>query len=491
MRFSSLSFPGLNAPRPAILLSALLLLLFSGGMRAQMPAAKSRLVASVEERQAKLIEMSDKIWALAEVAFEEGESSKILADYAEQQGFRVERGVSEMPTAFIAEYGSGQPIIGILGEFDALPGISQKAVPTKDPLHAGAAGHGCGHNLFGVGSLAAAIAIKEAMQRGEIKGTIRFYGTPAEEKYFGKLYLARDGKFDDLAACLDWHPAPHIEADVQSSLALVDFIVEFRGQAAHASGDPWNGRSASDAMELMSAGINAYREHVQPTVRIHTHMQQAGDVVNVVPDYARFWVRVRDSKRAGMVAVWERVQEIAKGAAIMANVDYEITLVSGLHEVLVNRAGGEVMQQNLELLGDITYTPEEVAFAHGIQEATGKKQVGIDGKVKPLEETLENPGGGSTDVGDVSWLVPEVRLGVTTAPVGTPWHSWAVVACGGMSIGHKGMVYAGKALALTMYDLYQSPATLEKMRKEFENRRGDGKYEAILPASGPPIPGKK
>ena len=471
---------------------ALLVCLFASTLLAQsLPPQKERLVNTIDQQQEELIRLSDQIWALAEVAFEETGSAKLLADYAEAEGFRVTRGISEMPTAFIAEYGSGQPIIGVLGEFDALPGLSQQATPGKNPLHEGEAGHGCGHNLFGVGSLAAAIAVKEAMERGEIAGTIRFYGTPAEEKYFGKLYLARDGQFDDLDACLDWHPAPKIEADVQSSLALVDFIVEFRGQAAHASADPWNGRSAADAMELMSAGINAYREHLQPTVRIHTHMMQAGDVVNVVPDYAKYWVRVRDSKREGMEPVWKRVEEIARGAAIMANVDYEITLVSGLHEVLVNRAGGETMQANLELLGDITYTEEETAFAHGIQEATGKEQVGLDGTVKPLEETKENPGGGSTDVGDVSWLVPEVRLGVTTAPVGTPWHSWAVVACGGMSIGHKGMLYAGKALAMTMYDLFQNPETLAAMREEFEERRGEAVYEAILPESGPPIPGKK
>lgn len=473
-------------------LTLLLLLALCTSVSAQkLSPAKAKVVASIDSREGKLIDMSDKIWALAEVAFEEGESAKILADYAEEQGFRVERGVSEMPTAFIAEYGSGKPIIGILGEFDALPGISQKAQPTKAPLHTGAAGHGCGHNLFGVGSLGAAVAIKDAMDRGEIEGTIRYYGTPAEEKYFGKLYLARDGKFNDLDVCLDWHPSAKTSANVQSSLALVDFVVEFRGQAAHASSDPWNGRSASDAMELMSAGINAYREHVRPTVRIHTHMQQAGDVVNVVPDYAKYWVRVRDSKRDGMIPVWERVKKIAKGAAIMANVDYEISLVSGLHEVLVNRTGGRLLQDNMELLGGIEYTPAEIKFAYGIQKSTDKEQVGLDGSVQPFQETRENPGGGSTDVGDVSWLVPEIRLGVTTAPVGTPWHSWAVVACGGMSIGHKGMKYAAKALALTAYDLYQQPETVKAIREEFETRRGDAKYEAILPAAGPPIPGKK
>ena len=473
------------------LLLGLLTLLSAAALAQDMPADKQKLVASVDGRAEKLTEMSDAIWALAETAFEEEGSAKILSDYAESQGFRVERGLAGMPTAFTAEYGSGEPVIGILGEFDALPGISQKAQPDKEPLNPGAAGHGCGHNLFGVGSLAAAVAIKEAMDRGEVKGTLRFYGTPAEEKYFGKLFLAREGYFDDLDACLDWHPTDHIEADVQSSLALVDFIVEFRGQAAHAAGDPWNGRSASDAMELMSAGINAYREHIRPTVRIHTHMQQAGDVVNVVPDYAKFWVRVRDSKREGMLATYERVQEIAKGAALMADVDYEISLVSGLHEVLVNRTGGAVMQSNLELLGDITYTPEETAFAHGIQEATGKEQKGLDGEVKPLLETAEHPEGGSTDVGDVSWLVPEVRLGVTTAPIGTPWHSWAVVACGGMSIGHKGMLMAAKALSMTAYDLFRSPETLAAMREEFNERKGDAAYQAILPEGPPPIPTKK
>lgn len=470
----------------------LLLLTCCLGLRAQdMPADKAKIVASVDDRREKLIDMSDAIWALAETAFEEAESARILADYAEEEGFRVARGMAGMPTAFTAEYGSGSPVIGILGEFDALPGISQKAQPDKEALNEGAAGHGCGHNLFGVGSLAAAVAIKDAMDRGEVSGTIRFYGTPAEEKFFGKLFLAREGFFDDLDVCLDWHPADEIEANVQSSLALVDFIVEFHGQAAHAAGDPWNGRSASDAMELMSAGINAYREHIQPTVRIHTHMQQAGDVVNVVPDYAKYWVRVRDSKREGMLATYERVKEIARGAAIMADVDYEISLVSGLHEVLVNRTGGEVLQRNLELLGPISYTEAEIEFAHGIQEATGKEQLGIDGEVTPLRETQENPGGGSTDVGDVSWLVPEVRLGVTTAPIGTPWHSWAVVACGGMSIGHKGMVMAAKALSLTAYDLFRSPEKVADIRAEFKERKGDAVYEAILPEGPPPIPTKK
>ncbi|HMQ47945.1 MAG TPA: amidohydrolase [Saprospiraceae bacterium] len=450
---------------------------------------KQRALDAIMQQEKEMIRMSDQIWALAETALEETESYKILADYAESQGFRVERGVAEMPTAFIATYGSGSPIIGILGEFDALPGISQQAVPEKKPLKEGAAGHGCGHNLFGVGSLGAAVAIKELMETGQLKGTIRFYGTPAEEKYFGKLYMARAGLFDDLDACLDWHPSDKISANVQSSLALVDFIVEFYGQAAHASSDPWNGRSAVDGLELYTTGINYLREHIKPTVRIHYHIQHGGDVVNVVPDYAKVWTRVRDSKREGMEVVYERVKKIAEGAAIMANVDYKITLVSGLHEVLVNRTGGAVLQKNLDALGPITYTEAETAFAHSIQKATGKPLIGIDGNIYPLEVTKENPEGGSTDVGDVSWLVPEIRLGVTTAPTDTPWHSWAVVACGGMSIGHKGMVYASKALALTMVDLYTNPAIIDEMKKEFKERKGNASYKAILPEGPPPVPG--
>lgn len=449
---------------------------------------KRAVIRSVEARSDELIEISDQVWAFAETAFEEHQSSKVLEDYAKSQGFKIESGVAEMPTAFVATYGSGKPVIGILAEFDALPGISQKAQPTKQPLKEGAAGHGCGHNLFGAGSLGAAVAIKELIEQGKIKGTIKFYATPAEEKFFGKLFMARAGLFDDLDVCLDWHPSAKTSSNVQSSLALIDFIVEFSGQAAHASADPWNGRSASDGLELYTTGINYLREHIKPTVRIHYDIQHAGDVVNVVPDYSRIWTRVRDTKREGMLEVYERVKEIARGAAIMANVDYSIKLVSGLHEVLVNRTGGEALQKNLEILGPIKYTDDEIAFGKKIQEVTKKPQVGMDSEIRPLEETKEHPGGGSTDVGDVSWLVPEIRLGVTTAPKDTPWHSWAVVACGGMSIGHKGMLYAAKSLAMTMVDLFEDPNLVKEVKKEFLEKKGDYVYEAILPEGPPPIP---
>ena len=455
-----------------------------------MSKNKKALLTSVEKHKNELIKISDEIWGLAETAFEETKSAEILASYAEKQGFNVERGVAGMPTAFVATYGSGSPVISVLGEFDALPGISQKATPTKSPLKEGAAGHGCGHNLFGAGSLGAAIAIKELIQTGKIKGTVKFLGTPSEEKFFGKIWMVNAGLWDDVDVNISWHPSAETKADVQSSLALVDFKVEFFGQAAHASADPWNGRSASDALELYASGINYYREHVRPSVRMHYHIQDGGQVVNVVPDYSRIWVRVRDTKRSGMMPVYERVQEMAKGAAILANVDYKISLISGIYEVLVNREGGEIMQKNLELLGPIEYTDDEIAFGKKIQEITKKEQVGMDSAINPLLDTRENPGGGSTDVGDVSWNVANINLGVTTAPKDTPWHSWAVVACGGMSIGHKGMLYSSKAMSMTMLDLFENPALVDKVKDEYKERKGDEVYKAIIPEGPPPIPTK-
>ena len=470
-----------------IIAITLCLIGFSELAQAQLSANKQAIISSVEKHEAELIKMSDQIWANAEIAFKETKSAEILASYAEKNGFKVDRGVAGMPTAFVATYGEGKPVISVLGEFDALPGISQKAQPTKSPLKEGAGGHGCGHNLFGTGSLGAAIAVKELIAAGKIKGTVKFLGTPAEEKFFGKLWMAEAGLWDDVDVNMSWHPSASTKADVQSSLALVDFLVEFYGQAAHASADPWNGRSASDALELYTTGINYYREHVRPTVRIHYHIQDGGQVVNVVPDYSKLWVRVRNTDREGMMPVYEQVMKMAEGAAIMANVEYKVSLVSGLHEVLVNRKGGEVMQKNLELLGPIKYTSEEDAFGKKIQEVTGKPQVGMDADINPLEDTKEHPGGGSTDVGDVSWNVANINLGVTTAPKDTPWHSWAVVACGGMSIGHKGMSYASKALAMTMVDLYENPTKVEEIKAEYRERKGDYKYKAMIPDGPPPL----
>jgi len=469
-------------------LPILILMLSYGSINAQsVNKLKKELLNSINEKSDELITMSDNIWQAAEVAFREQKSAEYLITYAKQNGFDVDSDLAGMPTAFTATYGEGSPVIGIIGEFDALPGLSQTTVPYKNELIEGGAGHGCGHNLFGTASLGAAVAIKELIEKGSLKGTVKYFGTPAEEKFFGKLWMIREGVFDNVDIVMDWHPADKTEANVQPSLALVDFMVEFTGQSAHASADPWNARSASDALELYTHGINSYREHIKPSVRIHYHIQDAGLVVNVVPDYSRIWVRVRDITRDGLVPVYEQVRKMAEGAAIMANVDSKVSLISGIHDLLPNRTGGVVMQKNLETLGDIIYSEEEIMFALEMQENNGKPKIGIDGKIRPLRETLESPGGGSTDVGDVSYNVPVVSLAATTAPKGVPWHSWSVVASSGMSIGHKGMLHAAKALGMTMVDIFKDENLRKDIKKEFDERIGGYKYDPFLDPGPPPI----
>ena len=447
---------------------------------------KKAIEASVQKHEKELIRISDAIWHNAELALEEYKSSKILSDYAEKNGFSIERGVAGMPTAFIATYGSGRPRIGILGEFDANAGISQKNQSKKEALIEGAPGHGCGHNLFGTGSLGAAIAVKELIEKGKIKGTVVFYGTPAEETIFGKVWFARAGLFNDLDICVDWHPGDDMEAATQSSKALIDFRVKFSGKSAHASADPYNGFSAVDGMELFTTGINYYREHIKPTARIHYQIEKAGDVVNVVPDKAQIWVRVRENDRESLNVVYERVKKMAAAGAMMAEVEYEIQLISGIYEILPNRRGAAAIQENFKILGPIEYTKEEMAYAKEIQKATGKPEVGMDGAIYPLKETMPAQGG-STDVGDVSQIVPVVRLSTPAAPKDAPWHSWAVVACTGMSIGHKGMIQAAKALGMTMVDLFEDPKLVKEIKVEFNERKGSNKYEAMIPLGPPPI----
>jgi aminobenzoyl-glutamate utilization protein B len=449
---------------------------------------KQAIIASVENHQQELIKLSDQIWAFAEPAMMEYNSAKLLADYAESQGFKVERGVADIPTAFVATYGSGSPIIGILGEFDALPGLSQKAEPFKEALAEGGAGHGCGHNMFGAGSLGAALAIKELLQQGKLKGTIRFYGTPAEEDLAGKVYMARAGLFNDLDVCLDWHPGYENEANMSSSQAVSDFSISFKGKSAHAAADPWNGRSALDAAEFFTTGINSLREHVKPTVRMHYVYTDAGHVPNVIPETASVWLWIRDSSRSGVMEVAERMKKIAEGAALMAGVSYEVKLNSGLYELLINEAGAKVLHKNMEYVGPIIYSKDELAFGDKIMKAYGLDPKGINGAIKPLAPEDQEVPGGSTDVGDVSYIVPEITLLATTAPYESPWHSWVVVACGGMSIGHKGMLFAAKSLGTTMVDLFENTDLRKEIKSEFLKRKGQEVWEAMLPDGPPPVP---
>jgi aminobenzoyl-glutamate utilization protein B len=455
--------------------------------RQTTPAKKAALDLVVKQRS-DLVALSDRVWELAETALREDESAKVLADYAEAKGFTVQRGVAGMPTAFVASYGKGRPVIAIMGEYDALPGISQKASTVKEPLREGAGGHGCGHNLFGAASLGAAVAIKDLIAAGTLTGTIRFLGTPAEEAIGGKIYMIREGVFKDVDTVLVWHPGDETKVDYEGAQANLQFFVEFRGRTAHAAGDPWNGRSAADAIEAFTHGLNLLREHVRPTVRIHYTVQKAGDVPNVVPDYARILTWVRDSKRAGVETVFTRVQEIARGAALVAGVEQTLTIQTGYSDMNILESGLKLLHENLTLVGDPSYTAEEQAFARELQKTTGQKEVGMVSALEPLKPIAKDPPGGSTDVGDVSWVVPTLHFSVATAPKDVPWHAWPVVASSRTSIGHKGMMRASQALAATAVDLFQDPARLDALKKEWTEKTAGVSYKWLVPDGPPPIP---
>ncbi len=455
---------------------------------ADLELVKEAAVAAVDAHSAELIGLADQVWAFAETALRETRSAALLEDFLEEHGFEVERGVSGMPTAFVASYGNGSPIIGVLGEYDALPGISQRAQPTEEPLVPGAAGHGCGHNLLGTAGIGAALAIKELIEAGELQGTVRYYGTPAEESVGGKLYMVRDGLFDDLDAAITWHPDVEVRADTQQNQAMVDIEVEFEGRAAHAAYDPWNGRSAADGAEVFTFALNLMREHVQPTVRVHYVVTDAGDVPNVVPTYARVWCWMRDSNATGVNQLLERARRIAEGAALATGTTARLDVQSGTWELLLTMAGARLIHDNMTWLGPIEFSDEEQEFARQIQRATDAEPVGLEAVPKPLDLDPQGVQGGSTDVGDVSWQVPTLHFSVTTAPIGAPWHAWPVVATGGMSIGHKGMLYTAKVMAATMFDLYADPAALAAVRREWEEKTSGIEYLSYLPDGLPPLP---
>ena len=447
---------------------------------------KQAAAASIEAHRSELVSLSDQVWGFAETALRETRSAALLADYAEKQGFRVERGIVSMPTAFVASYGAGEPVIAVLGEYDALPGLSQKAVPEKTPLVVGAPGHGCGHNLFGAASVGAAVAIKELIAAGRLKGSVRFYGTPAEENYGGKAYMARDGVFKDVDVALAWHPADRNRADMHGGQAIVDMLVEFKGKAAHAAADPWNGRSAVDAVELFTHAVNLMREHVKPSVRMHYVITAGGDVPNVVPELGRVWIWAREFNRTELDGIVERLRDAMRGAALGAGVLGTLKIQAGDPEILINETGARMLDANLRLFGPIRYTPEEEAFAKALQTASGVEPRGMDSEVVPLEG--QEPEGGSTDVGDVSWVTPTLHVSVATAPRGVPWHAWPVVAAGGMSIGHKGLVLAAQTLAATMVDLFEDPAARAAVRAEFEKKTKGYVYRPYVPDGPPPVP---
>jgi aminobenzoyl-glutamate utilization protein B len=455
-------------------------------LAASPTATKRAAVASIDKHADELAGVSDKVWEFAETALREYKSSKLLADFAEARGFTVTRSVSGMPTAFVAKFGSGRPIVGILGEYDALPGVSQKAQADESPLVKGGAGHGCGHNLLGAASLGAALAIKEQIAAGKLSGTIIYFGTPAEEAVGGKTYMARDGVFNDVDVMFAWHPGDTSHADMLTGQAMVDLRIEFSGHAAHAAADPWNGRSALDGVEAFAHGVNLMREHMPLSSRVHYVIPDGGDVPNVVPDHAAVWIWARDQKRSEVEKLYARLRKIAEGAALMTETKAEVKLQAGSWEVLTNNTGARLLDANLRWIGTPTYTAEEDAFAKKIQAATQVPVVGMNREIEALDAQVEE--GGSSDVGDVSWIVPTLNLTVVTSPKNAPWHAWPVVATGGTSIGHKGMIVAAKTLAATMVDLYEKPAALRDVRAEFEKKRGAVAFKAYLPDGPPPVP---
>jgi aminobenzoyl-glutamate utilization protein B len=451
-----------------------------------VPAAKKTALDLVDKQRTDLVAVSDTIWELAETALKEEQSAKVLADYAAAKGFTIERGVAGLPTAFVASYGSGRPVIAIMGEYDALPGISQKASAVKEPLKPGAGGHGCGHNLFGAASLGAAVAIKEMIAAGTLKGTVRFLATPAEESIGGKIFMIRDGIFKDVDAVLVWHPADETKVDNEGGQANVQFFVEFKGHTAHAAADPWNGRSATDAIEAFTHGVNLLREHVKPTVRMHYTVQRAGDAPNVIPDYARILTWVRDSRRQGVDEVFARVQEIARGAALIAGVEHTLTIQTGYTDFNILESGNKLLHENLTLVGEPSYTAEEQAYAKALQKATGKAELGMVATLQPITPIAKDPPGGSSDVGDVSWVAPTLHFSVATAPKDVPWHAWPVVASSRMSIGYKGMMRASQVLAASAVDLFADAAKLDAIKKEWQQKTKGVTYRWLIP-DGPPV----
>lgn len=422
-----------------------------------------------------------QIWGHAELGYKEVKSSALLQETLKKEGFSIETGVAEIPTAFVATYGSGQPVIGILAEFDALPGLAQEAVAEKRPIAGQAGGHGCGHHLFGTASVAAGIEIKKLIEEKKFTGTIKVYGCPAEEGGSGKVYMVRAGLFNNVDAVIHWHPGNENGVTMTSALANSSAKFRFYGLSAHAAASPENGRSSLDAVESMNYMVNLMREHIPQETRIHYVITSGGKAPNVVPDYAEVYYYVRHPKRDQVKQIFNRVVNAAKAAALGTETKMEYETIGGTHDLLLNKSLAEVMQKNLSSVGGVTYTAEEKAFAEKIQSSFNFKYPSVEeaAKIKPLKLETD-AGGGSTDVGDVSYAVPTVGLRAATWAPGTPAHSWQAVACGGTEIGTKGMNVAAKTMAMTAIDLFTKPILIQQAKEEFKKLKGDYQYEALL-----------
>jgi len=458
-------------------------------------------IKSVKTNQDLLIDVSDQIWEFAELGLEEFKSSNLLIKTLDEAGFSVKSNVADMPTAFYAEYGKGKPIIGILGEYDALPGLSQKAVPFREVLTEGAPGHGCGHNLLGVGSLGAVLSVKEAIDLGEVNGTIRFYGCPAEETFNAKGYMIKEGLFNDVDIAMTWHPGNFNMLNLMSSLAINSVAFKFHGRTAHAAGDPQNGRSALDAVELMNIGANFMREHMISDARIHYVITNGGNVPNVVPDEAEVHYFVRSPERHQVEELYARLVNIAKGATLMTETTMEIDFISGMYNTMYTKVVSDVISNSMKIVGAPRFNKDDITFANELKKSLPKdslegyyrmippemKEMAKAILSQPINKIIIPPLGkgkvmpGSTDVADVSWNVPLGEFGTACEIMGSPGHSWQNAATAGMSIGHKGLLTAAKILAISALDFLKNPDLIEKAKKEHENSHKDKLYISPLP----------
>ena len=469
--------------------------------------AKEIILNHINDQDEKLSYIAREIWDHPQVALQEEFACKMLAKELEDDGFSIEWGAGQMPTAFVATWGEGKPLIGFLGEYDALPGLSQNVSTTKEPIQAGGPGHGCGHNLFGTACMGSVMALKAAMVQQNIKGTIRFYGCPAEETLVGKVYMAREGIFDDLDAAISWHPGSTNIVWNGSCLALNSFKVNFHGVAAHAGAEPEMGRSALDGVMLMDVGVNYLREHTIKEAKIHSVVTSGGQAPNVVPAYAQVWYFVRAPHRDQVEEIYARMLDIAKGAALMSGTTHDIEFLTGGYEVLPNDTLSNLLLEKMQEADGITFTEQERAFAKQLQatfpegavkrEFEGMKKsanatISPDEINDPLWERVlphaDNPPlmGGSTDVGDVSWITPTGQLTTCCWPLGTPGHSWQTVVSSGSSIGNKGMLFAAKGMALAGLDLLTKPDLLTQAQAEFIEAKNGKDYVSPLPEGAVP-----
>lgn len=463
-----------------------------------MEKVKETGINWIQENSDRIVEISDEIWEYAELGLLEHKSAKLLSTELETHGFTVESGVGGMPTAFVATWGEGEFVVGVMGEYDALPGLSQKVKAEKDPLEEGAPGHGCGHNIHGATGLAGAIAIRYAMEEHGLEGTVKFFGTPAEESASGKVWIVRDGVFDDVDFVLSHHPSSMNTASLASSLANNSVKFHFRGKTSHAAGSPEQGRSALDAVELMNIGVNFLREHIIEDARIHYVIEEGGGQPNVVPDYARSWYLVRAPHRDQVDQIYERVLKIAEGAALMTETELEVEFLKAIYNKIPSKVLSDVVLKNMRMIGTPEYTDEELEWLKKLTSTVSREDkigslrktrrpgweklvdVVIDTSVPDAwNEGITSPG--STDVSDVSWKAPTMEFSTATWPLGTPGHSWMNVAGGAYSTGHKSLLFASKVLAASGLEMLQSEELREKAWEEHDDRTRGKEYETPLP----------